>query len=82
MIKNIDQVLEYAPGMFSEGGDKGLETSEVRCAPSGLEIGSHLLLGFEASDVSFGLFVGDQYPGLLADFIQIEPELMHLHGPF
>ena len=121
-----------------------MDTSEVLCAPSGLEIGSHLLLGFEASDVSFGLvvsernrlhegegepsvlvfeqaleqvaafgvfgfssfalfgrrflavgyladvlelphpslFVGDQYPGLLADFIQIEPELMHLHGPF
>ena len=130
--------------MFSEGGDKGLDTSEMLCALSGLEIGSHLLLGFEASDVSFGLvvgernrlhegegepsvlvfeqaleqvaafgvfgfssfalfgrrflavghladvlelphpglFVGDQYPGLLADFIQIEPELMHLHGPF
>ena len=28
MIKNIDQVLEYAHGMFSEGGDKGLKTSE------------------------------------------------------
>ena len=46
--------------MFSEGGDKGLETSEVLCAPSGLEIGSHLLLGFEASDVSFGLVVGER----------------------
>ena len=60
VIKNIDQVLEYAPGMFSAGGDKGLETSEVRCGPSGLEIGSHLLLGFEASDVSFGLVVGER----------------------
>ena len=37
VIKNIDQVLEYVHGMFSEGGDKGLETSEVLCAPSGLE---------------------------------------------
>ena len=60
VIKNIDQVLEYVHGMFSEGGDRELETSEVLCAPLGLEIGSHLLLGFEASDVSFGLVVGER----------------------